>query len=201
MPRAVLRAGSSPEALLAEHVARIPRVAARATGTRPSSPVHVESDYSYLSDRLTGPNWALVGDAGCFVDPIFSGGVYLALLTGIEAAAAVAGALDGLDEGARSLARYERLYKTGYDTYARLIYAYYESKFALGRYLQQMGVNLDEQGFPRILGGDFWSADNPIGTLLRSNPEWDTFAPFDPLLECPVYGPAARPARLAPAGG
>ena len=38
-----------------------------------------EGDYSYAMKQVTGDRWMMVGDAGRFVDPIFSTGVSIAL--------------------------------------------------------------------------------------------------------------------------
>jgi FAD-dependent halogenase len=46
-------------------------------------------DWSYTSDRTVGDGWILVGDAACFVDPLFSSGVHLAMSAGTMAAAYV----------------------------------------------------------------------------------------------------------------
>ena len=53
---------------------------------------------------------------------------------------------------------YSALYRTGYDSYTRLISAYYESGYRLGSYLARQGFSIDgDQYFARILSGDFWS--------------------------------------------
>jgi flavin-dependent dehydrogenase len=44
-----------------------------------STPLLVEGDYSYFSETKYGANYAMVGDAAQFIDPIFSSGVYLAM--------------------------------------------------------------------------------------------------------------------------
>jgi flavin-dependent dehydrogenase len=46
-------------------------------------------DYSYYSTKLTGPNFGCIGDAGAFVDPIFSHGVQAAFYAASVAAWAV----------------------------------------------------------------------------------------------------------------
>lgn len=51
-----------------------------------SDSVTFRPDYSYYSERLCGPGFACAGDAGSFVDPIFSQGVSFALYTGCLAA-------------------------------------------------------------------------------------------------------------------
>ncbi|HKC69617.1 MAG TPA: hypothetical protein VKG26_15375, partial [Bacteroidia bacterium] len=39
-------------------------------------------DYSYYCEKKYGDNYALIGDAGAFLDPIFSSGVYVAMQSG-----------------------------------------------------------------------------------------------------------------------
>ncbi|HEX6074385.1 MAG TPA: NAD(P)/FAD-dependent oxidoreductase [Micromonosporaceae bacterium] len=187
MPKDVLRDGN-PEKLFAEHLSRVPRITARITGTEPRGELRIEADYNYYSDTITGPGWFLVGDSACFGDPIFSGGVCMALTTGMAAAERVDELLSEPHREEEVQHLYSRFYKTGYDTYARLIYAYYESQYNLGKYLRSLGGDVQGKWFTRILSGDFWSEHNPISQLLRSNPNWDTFSPFEPLYGCPLYG-------------
>ena len=49
-----------------------------ATGQMAQEPV-VNGDYSYRSDTKYGTNFALVGDAHMFVDPIFASGIFLSM--------------------------------------------------------------------------------------------------------------------------
>jgi hypothetical protein len=49
------------------------------TGARMLQPLVVEGDYSYYSETKFGSNFAMVGDAASFIDPIFSSGIYLAM--------------------------------------------------------------------------------------------------------------------------
>jgi flavin-dependent dehydrogenase len=42
-------------------------------------PATATGNYSYLSDRMYGPGFLMVGDAFAFIDPVFSSGVYLAM--------------------------------------------------------------------------------------------------------------------------
>jgi len=43
------------------------------------SPVTATGNYSYASDRIDGERWLMVGDAGMFVDPVFSSGVFFSM--------------------------------------------------------------------------------------------------------------------------
>ena len=53
-------------------------------------PARVEKDFSFGSRAYAGDRWVLAGDAGSFLDPVFSTGVAIALESGLEAAQAVA---------------------------------------------------------------------------------------------------------------
>src|SRR5215471_6911180 len=98
MPAALLK-GGRPPALFEAHVQRGRRIWQRLQGATPVfAQVKVASDFCYHSERLAGPGFFLVGDAGCFVDPMFSGGLYFALVTGLKAAEVIADICQGRDE-------------------------------------------------------------------------------------------------------
>ena len=109
----------------APHTARMLRDARWAAG--PS----VVRDWSYSAERTTGPGFVMTGDSACFVDPLFSSGVHLALMSGVMAAAYATTALkaaEGGDEHLRDLAGevYQELYYKEYNQFremARLFYA------------------------------------------------------------------------------
>ncbi len=196
-PRAVLR-GKTPQQVFAEHATRIPRITQRLTGTRPSTQFRIETDYCYHTDQVTGPGWLMVGDAGCFGDPMFSGGVLVAMVTGARAATTIAQALDEPTAENRLTADYANFFKTGYDTYVRLIFSFYESELISALADASATISRDklEMYIVRLLGGDFWSAHNPIAAALRANKEWDTFAPFQPVFGCPIYPELGDPEHI-----
>ncbi|WP_215542076.1 NAD(P)/FAD-dependent oxidoreductase [Amycolatopsis sp. CA-230715] len=63
-------------------------------------------DWSYRSAAVTGPGWLSTGDASGFIDPLFSGGVCLAVLGADAAAKAVDTVLRRPDLADRALAAY-----------------------------------------------------------------------------------------------
>jgi FADH2-dependent halogenase len=167
---------------------RAPRVSNRIRGASPVfGRLQVESNFCYHSETLSGPGFFLVGDAACFVDPMLSGGVYLAAMTGMQAAEAVDRILSGEQEYAAQKF-FDNFCKTGYDTYFRLLYAYYlEYRGDLICLLEQLAG-----GLPFTLqaaAGDYWGQpDQPVLAYLRSKPEWQTFAePFELVHGCPLY--------------
>ncbi|OLT23740.1 hypothetical protein BJF78_31640 [Pseudonocardia sp. CNS-139] len=187
-PAANLR-GRNPEDVYEEHVSRVGRINQRLAGASATAGVRGESDYCYYTNTVVGNGWFLVGDSGCFIDPVFSAGVYLGVVSGTKAAEAVVQILDGADETATAQ-QYENFYKTGYDCYTRLIYAFYESNFNFMAYVRSLGqqaVNIEGRWISRLLSGDFWSELNPVGAHLRAERRYDTFAPFPFVYGCPVY--------------
>lgn len=60
-----------------------------------SDNIKAASDWSYSASAYAGPNFRLVGDAGCFIDPYFSSGVHLALSSGLSAAMTIQAVRNG----------------------------------------------------------------------------------------------------------
>ncbi len=187
VPSAALQ-GGDPQALFTTHLGLTPRLARRVAGATPVfEGVKIEADYCYHAERLGGPGYLIAGDAGCFVDPMFSGGVYLSVLSGMRAAEVIDDMLDGREE-VEARVHFERFCKTGYDSYFRLLYAFYSGCDGdLARVFDFFPGD-----FPTVLqtlSGDFWGdPDQPVLSFLRERREWDTFEePFDLALGCPVY--------------
>lgn len=59
------------------------------------SNVKAAADWSYSASSYAGPNFRLVGDAGCFIDPYFSSGVHLASAGALSAAMTIQAARRG----------------------------------------------------------------------------------------------------------
>ncbi|KAH6641046.1 hypothetical protein F5144DRAFT_485144 [Chaetomium tenue] len=73
-----------------------PEIHARLAEAELVSPtIKAASDWSYSASGYAGPNFRLVGDAGCFIDPYFSSGVHLALAGGLSAAMTIQASIRG----------------------------------------------------------------------------------------------------------
>ncbi len=124
------RRGRPLHELYEELLAASPEVASRVAGAERIEEVHPLADFSYRLRRFYGPGWVTVGDAACFLDPVFSSGVHVALTTATRAADDVAALLakkGRLDEG--DLAGYERFARRGLDRFRRYILGYYDPAF------------------------------------------------------------------------
>src|SRR5256885_1710360 len=93
------------------------------------TPVRTAADFSYRSTQLTGDRWMLAGDAAGFIDPVFSSGVFLAVLGGEQAADALHVVLDRPAKRRKLFARYERNINKAMDVYLRFVDAWYSKEF------------------------------------------------------------------------
>ncbi|HEY2594786.1 MAG TPA: NAD(P)/FAD-dependent oxidoreductase, partial [Chloroflexota bacterium] len=91
-------------------------------------------DWSYASERITGDGYVLVGDAACFVDPLFSSGVHLALTSGILAAAFVTSALADSTIAEAAGAMYQEHYYRQYGHFRQLAELFYQSNRTIDSY-------------------------------------------------------------------
>jgi flavin-dependent dehydrogenase len=124
-----VRAWPGPlDALYATVIDRCPSVADRLRGARRVTPVHRAANFAYVNRPITGPRFLCVGDAITFVDPIFSGGVYIAMKTGQLAAQAILATVAGT-EPRRACRDYERAVGRGIGVFLRFIHRYYEPAF------------------------------------------------------------------------
>lgn len=119
----------TPGEVLEKHLSAQPLMAGRMKDAQRVGPVHAQGDYSYRTRRLTGPNWALLGDAGGFIDPIFSTGVFLAIHSADLMAANVDRWLKDRRQGDRAIRRYERRMRRVLRLYLRFVHAWYREEF------------------------------------------------------------------------
>ena len=100
----------SPEAVLEKSIEEQPLIAEPMKNAQRVESVYSAGDYSYRLSQLYGDRWLLAGDAAGFIDPVFSSGVFMAIMSAEKAA-------DALDEVLTDPARQRRLFKS----YARRI--------------------------------------------------------------------------------
>ena len=84
-------------------------------------------DWSYTSQRLVGDGYILVGDAACFIDPLFSSGVHLALSSAVLASAYVTSALRDPEMREPAAEVYTQLYMQQYHQFREMAALFYAS--------------------------------------------------------------------------
>ncbi len=133
-----------PQRFLESQVAAAPRLAEMLSSARFASGPEVLRDWSYRCKSLHGPGYILVGDAGCFIDPLFSSGVHLALTSATLAAATVTSALDDPTIAAPAGQVYQQLYYKEYDHFRELARLFYSSNRTADSYFWEARRLLDD---------------------------------------------------------
>ncbi|MPY90889.1 MAG: FAD-dependent oxidoreductase [Luteitalea sp.] len=119
----------SHEDHLERAIAETPAIRPLMAGARREWAVRVEKDFSYGARQYAGDRWLLVGDAGSFLDPVFSTGVAIALESGVEAGRMLDGALRDGDVSARRFATFNRVQRARYVAFRRFVTGFYTRPF------------------------------------------------------------------------
>lgn len=107
----------SPESAFEQYLSEQPIMVERMKNATRVSPIYSAGDYSYRNAKLFGDRWLLVGDAAGFIDPVFSSGVFLAIMSAEKAA-------DALDQALREEASRRRVFKRYAATVNRIMDIY-----------------------------------------------------------------------------
>ena len=155
----------TPEERLAASIADTPVVAELMQHARREWPVRVEKDFSYRASTYAGDRWLLAGDAGSFLDPVFSTGVSIAMESGIEAAAELHRALARNNFSARHFAAFSRRQLKRYKSFRRFVVGFYTPQFR-DLFFERAEENCIFRAVTTILAGKW----NPsLGTQLLNH--------------------------------
>jgi flavin-dependent dehydrogenase len=114
--------GADLPAFFRQIIASSPEISNRLRDAELVGEVTATGNYSYSSRRTSGDRFLMVGDACAFIDPVFSTGVYLAMVSAFAAADAVAGCLTTPRKAARLLRRYDAKTQKALGSFTWFIY-------------------------------------------------------------------------------
>lgn len=118
----------SPEKAIEECIGEQPMMLERMQNAERVSPVYSAGDYSYRVGKLFGDRWLLAGDAAGFIDPVFSSGVFLAIMSAERAADALHEVLDNESRQPRLFRNYSRRVNRVMDVYLTFVNSWYSGK-------------------------------------------------------------------------
>jgi FADH2 O2-dependent halogenase len=121
-------------------------------------PFKDEGDYSYAMKQLCGDRFLMVGDAGRFVDPIFSTGVSIALNSSRFAHKDILSALERNDFSRESFANYENTLRLGTKNWYDFITVYYRLNVLFTYFINDPRYRLDVL---KLLQGDVYDDATP----------------------------------------
>jgi flavin-dependent dehydrogenase len=120
----------SPEAAFLQTLQENPKVIEQMSGARRITEVYATGDFSFRNRQFTGDRWVLAGDAAGFIDPVWSSGVFIAVLSGEKAADMLDRVLKRPERRPLEFRRYERHLGRVMDLYLRLVNSWYTQEFA-----------------------------------------------------------------------
>ena len=132
----LLKRGGSPAKTFETEINNCPGIKRRLLDAKLRGKFAVAKEFSYTVKEQSGDGWVLVGDAGGFIDPCYSSGVFLALKSGVMAGEAVAEGLHSGDTSARQLGKWTREYESGVKWIRKLVRAFYTKEFSFGSFMK-----------------------------------------------------------------
>lgn len=93
-----------------------------------TEPVRAAADFSFRVEELAGDGWLAVGDAGGFLDPLFSTGAHLAMGGGRRAAVEIDEALTAGDVSKERFAEYSKALRAAADLFLGAVQSFYRGE-------------------------------------------------------------------------
>ncbi len=153
---------------LDEAIAASPELRRVLEGARAEGPQRRLASFSFFNERSHGPRWCCIGDAACFLDPVFSSGVTFAMVGAGMTVDTLLPALRRGDEGnADLMVEHTERMKAGYDVFATMILAIYRRRLLPGLFFTTEQKSELRQGLTSILAGDVWRTDNSFLEMLQ----------------------------------
>jgi halogenation protein CepH len=125
------RPSIGPDALFDHFVSQCPEICELLAGAErvnegTYSPTRTKRDFSYTTSAFFKNGVVLVGDAACFLDPLFSSGVHLSTFSGLLAARSINTRLRGLSDDDECFVEYETRYRREFALFYDFLAAFYD---------------------------------------------------------------------------
>ena len=124
-------------------------------------------NFSFENTSSSGIRYSCVGDSACFIDPVFSSGVSLAIFRGLAVAERLIPALEsGCEAYPNLMGPMEESMKRGYDTFAALVYRFYNTRFVDNMIFGAPADGRHRSGVISVLAGDVFRDGNAFKDML-----------------------------------
>ena len=121
--------GVAPRHMLEWGIDRCPELRDRCAGARRLGESGSMADFSYRCRPYAGQGYTLIGDAALFLDPVFSTGVCLGMMSAVEAAAGLAKVFGGTLRPEVYRRRYIRFVDRSSAVFFKLVAHFYDPAF------------------------------------------------------------------------
>jgi len=143
---------------LMQFLSQDPNLKSLLKNAKPIQEVRSIKGYSANVSQLFGQNYALLGNAGEFLDPVFSSGVTIALASSVLAAPLIERQLKG--EQVNWQEDYADKLKYGVDTFRTFVESWYDGRFQDIIFHEQQDEKIRKM-ISSILAGYAWDDKNP----------------------------------------
>lgn len=136
--------------------------------------LRLRKDWSYCNTRFYRPGLLLIGDAACFVDPLFSSGIHLSTYSALLAARSINSTLSSPSGEEQYLNEFEMRYRKEYAKFYQFLATFYEQNREQEDYFRCASqiLQTEEEG-PNALGRlvSGWSAAEALNGSLEKPAE------------------------------
>lgn len=149
------------ESYYLDAIRKTPEIYERLKGAEMTSEVRVLQDWSYKYESFVGKGFVAVGDAACFIDPLLSTGVHLALLSGMLSAVSINTMLDKPSGEDEVLSFYQSQYLAEYKRLREQVYFLYSGHQSTDSFFWHARNTLNipnadpERAFATLIGGAY----------------------------------------------
>jgi len=121
-------------------------------------PARVEADYSYRVGKMAGDSWVSIGDAGGFIDPLFSTGAHIAMRSAWKVADVIDAAIRAGDTSEARFEPWATDTRTGAETFLSAVGAFYRGPL-LGYLFAENPRTVLRRSITSILAGEVFNSD------------------------------------------
>jgi flavin-dependent dehydrogenase len=182
------------EAFFWDFVGSRPDLSSALSKAKRLRPFKAEGDYSYAMQQICGDRFVLIGDAGRFVDPIFSSGVSVALNSARLAAKDIIEAHKAGDFSKARFSVFESKLRKAVKNWYEFISIYYRLNILFTAFVQDPRYRIDVL---KMLQGDFYDGEEPAALIamrgvldLVENDPTHLWHPYLGTLRAPSAAPA-----------
>lgn len=151
----------SPEVFLDRMLSESRCMAPRMANAERVNEVRSEAEFTYAVDSLAEDRVLRIGDAGMFIDPVFSSGILLSTLGADLGATAIVKALKSGDVSKSAFANYESKIRDGAKVFRAFIDAFYHRDF-LNKMVTSRRRPIMQQCITSLLAGDVFNEKNTL---------------------------------------
>ncbi|MCB9932499.1 MAG: tryptophan 7-halogenase [Planctomycetes bacterium] len=153
--------GKTPEQFFQDSISSSRAIGPRMQDAELCGELRSEADFSYTSDRHVADRLIKVGDAGAFIDPVFSSGVFLSVKAAEMAAGAIQHAFESGDFRENVFKAYEDKVRQGTKVFWAFIDAFYNKDF-LKQMVTSRRRQLLQKSITSLLAGDIYNDGNML---------------------------------------